>query len=329
MPAEPSRVSGVAKVVLFAAPFILFAAATAVGVWAMGKLPTDPAGPYGGYLALYNPAPAPAAPPDGSALYAHYCAQCHGVNGDGNGTTPLSPKARYFAYEKFKFTDTQNPVTKGGGTPTDEALVAILRRGIPGSPMPSFAHLGDDALRAIVAHLRSSFLRPEVVLARIKKAEMDKAKDDWDEKSDWSPAKQAGYLKKAAEELQVGTPLEVAVSADHTPEAVERGRKAFETLGCAKCHGPHGKGDGEQTKDPKFVNENGTRAFPRDLTAGVYKGGGDPADLYRRVFLGIPGTPMPANGVTASKQDLADVVQFVRSLPAAPPAEPSAKMAAK
>jgi mono/diheme cytochrome c family protein len=330
MPVEPLRVSGVAKVVLFAAPFVLFAAATAVGMWAMSKLPTDPAGPYGGYLALYNPAPAPAAPPDGSALYAHHCAHCHGVNGDGNGTTALSPKARYFAYEKFKFTDTQNPVTKGGGTPTDDALMAVLRRGIEGSPMPKFAHLGDDALRAIVAHLRSQFLRPEVVLARIKKTEMEKAKDDWDEKSDWSAAKQAGFLKKAADELQVGTVLEVA-AADPTPEAVERGRKAFDTLGCAKCHGPHGKGDGEQTKDPKFVNDNGTRAFPRDLTAGVYKGGGDPADLYRRVFLGIPGTPMPANGVTASKQDLTDVVQYVRSLPATPPpvADAGQKVVAK
>ncbi len=329
MSAAPLRVSPAGKFTLFAAPFVMLAAAVGVGVWATGLLPKDPAGPYGGYLDQYNQAAAPAAPPDGSALYAHYCAQCHGINGDGNGTTALTPKARYFAYEKFKFTDTQNALTKGGGTPTDDALVAILRRGIDGSPMPKFAHLGDDALRAIVAHLRSSFLRPEVVLQRIKKAEMAKAGDDWEEKSDWSAAKQAGFLKKAADELQVGTVLEVAAVADPTPEEVERGRKAFDTLGCAKCHGPHGKGDGEQVKDPKFLNDNGTRAFPRDLTAGVYKGGGDPADLYRRVFLGIPGTPMPANGVTASKQDLTDVVQFVRSLPTLPVADAGHKVVAK
>jgi mono/diheme cytochrome c family protein len=315
MPAAPFRLSAFGKASIFAMPFLLLVVAVGGGAWLTGKLPNDPAGPYGGYLALYNPAPEVAIPPDGAALYAHHCANCHGINGDGNGITPLSPKARYFAYEKFKFTDTQNPLTKGGGTPTDDALVTILRRGIPGSPMPAFAHLGDDALKAIVAHLRSQFLRPEVVLQRIKKAEMAKAGDDWEEKSDWSPAKQAGYLKKAADELQVGTVLEVEPLAEATPDAIERGRVAFEKLGCTKCHGPQGRGDGEQTKDPKFVNDNGTRAYPRDLTAGVYKGGGEPHDLLRRVYLGIPGTPMPANGVTAAKQDLIDVVHYVRTLP--------------
>ena len=33
---------------------------------------------------------------------------------------------------------------------------------------------------------------------------------------------------------------------------------------------------------------------PRDLRLGVYRGGAEPADLYRRIVQGIEGTPMPA-----------------------------------
>jgi mono/diheme cytochrome c family protein len=321
----PFRLSTAAKSSLFAMPVVLLIGGTVAAVWGTGRLSHDPAGPYGGYLALYNGGPGVSAPPDGAALYAAHCAQCHGVNGDGNGVTPLSPKARYFAYEKFKFTDTLNPATNGGGTPTDDRLVAILKCGIPGSPMPEFgSKLGDDELRAVVGYVRDRFIRPEVVLQRIKKKLMEdatKGGEDWDEKSDWSPAKQAQHRAKAIAEIQVGTRVQADDWAAPTPEALARGKKAFETLGCIKCHGSEGKGDGEQVKDPKFVNDNGTRAFPRDLTAGVYRGGGDPTDLYHRVYLGIPGTPMPANGVTAAKQDLLDVVQYVRQLGAGKPVQ--------
>lgn len=321
MPAAPFRLSGFGKASLFTMPFLLLVGAIGGGAWVTGKLPNDPAGPYGGYLALYNPQPNPSdgEAPDGAALYAHNCAHCHGIRGDGNGTTPLSPKARYFAFERFKFTDTLNPAKSGGGIPTDDTLLSILEHGIPGSPMPSFRQLKEVELRAIIEHLRSQFIRSDVVLQRLKiklKADVEKGGEEWDEKSDWSEKKQAQYRATALAEVQVGTQLEVpGPFPDSTPESIERGRVAFEKLGCSKCHGPQGRGDGEQTKDPKFVNENGTRAYPRDLTAGVYKGGGQYHDLFRRVYLGIPGTPMPANGATAQRQDLIDVVHFVKSLP--------------
>ena len=82
---------------------------------------------------------------------------------------------------------------------------------------------------------------------------------------------------------------------------------------CANCHGPEGKGDGQQVKDLNFKNENGTPARPRDLTQGVYKGGGEPEDLYARIVLGIPGTPMPAT-TKLSPQDLDALIAYVRSL---------------
>lgn len=330
MPAAPLRLSGFRKASLFTMPFLLLVGAIGGGAWVTGKLSNDPSGPYGGYLALYNPSQKPhpddGSAPDGAALYAHHCAHCHGIRGDGNGTTPLSPKARYFAFEKFKFTDTLNMAKSGGGIPTDDTLLSILEHGIPGSPMPSFRQLKEAELRAIIEHVRSQFIRPEVVLLRVKqklKAVIEKGGEEWDEKSDWSEKNQAKYRAAAIAEVQVGTQLEVpGPFPEPTPESIERGRVSFEKLGCSKCHGPQGKGDGEQSKDPKFVNENGTRAYPRDLTAGVYKGGGQYHDLFRRVYLGIPGTPMPANGGNplVQRQELIDVVHFVKSLPNQPTA---------
>ena len=115
---------------------------------------------------------------------------------------------------------------------------------------------------------------------------------------------------KTAEKTAPG-PVTVMAS---TPEAVARGKLVFEKAACVSCHGANGLGDGPQSKDAKFLNENGTKAVPRDLTAGLFKGGDSPHHIYSRVFLGIPGTPMPMSGLTVSQSDLIDLVHFVKSL---------------
>ena len=70
-------------------------------------------------------------------------------------------------------------------------------------------------------------------------------------------------------------------------------------------------------------NDNGTRALPRDLTAGIYKGGGAAEDIYRRIYLGIPGTPMKSftgnegalHEGKLDEQDLVNLAHFVQTLP--------------
>ena len=52
---------------------------------------------------------------------------------------------------------------------------------------------------------------------------------------------------------------------------------------------------------------------PRDLTAAVFKAGDSPEALDRRVIVGIPGTPMPANS-WAYGDDAWYLVYYVRSL---------------
>src|SRR5262249_4042760 len=73
----------------------------------------------------------------GRKLYANYCTACHGEKGDGNGPAAkfLSPKPRNFGEGKFRLVSTVNR------RPTDQDLLRVLERGMPGSAMFPFAHL--------------------------------------------------------------------------------------------------------------------------------------------------------------------------------------------
>jgi mono/diheme cytochrome c family protein len=73
-------------------------------------------------------------------------------------------------------------------------------------------------------------------------------------------------------------------------DTIQSGAKAFVELNCYKCHGKDGRGN-------KAFNvgkdEWGHTAFAADLTSGTLHGGRRPVDIYRRIYSGINGTPMP------------------------------------
>lgn len=76
------------------------------------------------------------------ALFVQNCAPCHGVNGDGQGTTKLERPARSFLAGGFSY----------GNTP--EAITRSITHGIPGTPMPSFgATMKDDQRAALAAYV--------------------------------------------------------------------------------------------------------------------------------------------------------------------------------
>lgn len=131
----------------------------------------------------------------------------------------------------------------------------------------------------------------------------------------------------------------LAIAGDSAiKESVARGKLLFvsEKAACAKCHGKEGRGDGqtndydEWTKDwaKKFGVEPDDepaqipliargalpvrKVAPRDFQSGVYRAGNSPEQIYRRIALGIEGTPMPAAAVDS--EQIWDLVNFVRSL---------------
>ncbi len=115
-----------------------------------------------------------------------------------------------------------------------------------------------------------------------------------------------------------------------TPESRARGRKLYlgQRAKCATCHGESGLGDGSQTlavqKNP-MTNEDydtpglfddwGNPLKPRNLTRGIYRGGRRPVDLYRRIHVGIKGTPMPAFGTVLKDEEIWDLVNYVTHVP--------------
>ncbi len=118
---------------------------------------------------------------------------------------------------------------------------------------------------------------------------------------------------------------------DDDPASRERGRLLYmsDKTKCYTCHGATGRGNGPATEDFwKKPGSNETYAKrglhdtwgnplpPRDLTRGQYRGGRRPLDVYRRIYAGIKGTPMPAFGGTVLKdEEIWDVVNYVMSIP--------------
>src|SRR6476659_5764528 len=74
---------------------------------------------------------------NGKVLYTQHCANCHGDQGDGNGPAArfLYPRPRNFGEAKFRLATTANSM------PTDDDLMRVITRGMPGSAMFPFGHL--------------------------------------------------------------------------------------------------------------------------------------------------------------------------------------------
>jgi mono/diheme cytochrome c family protein len=140
----------------------------------------------------------------GKKLYAKYCSQCHGDNGDGEGyaTPHLNPKPRNFTTGKYKIRTTPT-----GALPTHQDLVNIIRRGMPYTSMPAWPTLSDQEVSDVAYFITTfspDFAKPE----------------------------------------NAAKPVELPSAPKATKESIELGKKLYEETGCIKCHGTLGRGDG-------------------------------------------------------------------------------------
>lgn len=240
--------------------------------------------------ASQQPSAAPAG--RGAALFAQHCAACHGENGNGQGLAAvfLYPKPRNFREGRFRLITTVN------GVPTLEDLESILERGLPGSSMVSWAHLPAED-RRLLAEQVMAFRREGAA-----DVERQLAADEGEELT------QEEINQRVASLTTPGEVLAVPDLGKATPEVIATGKELYTAKGCASCHGPTGKGDGQQ----QMVDSEGFATRPRDLTLGIYKGKDDPQSIFRRLRLGLPGSPMPASALT--DQELAAMAHYVLSL---------------
>ena len=213
----------------------------------------------------------------GKTTFDKECVACHGAAGDGEGDAAylLYPRPRDFTSSQFRIISTWD------GVPTDEDLFRTISRGMPGSAMPSWAHLPEDTRWGLVHYVKTFARRPLEVNAN--------------HQPDRFGSGGAGIVAVPSEPV-------------YDEPAKARAAELF-VKGCAPCHGATARGDGAQ----KQVDSKGYPTRPRDLTLGVFKGSPDPEHVYRRIVAGLPGSPMPQNGYLQGN-DGWHLTHFVRSL---------------
>jgi len=225
-------------------------------------------------------------PVSGKQVYENHCAACHGANGDGNGPASvwLFPKPRNFSSGLFKVKS-----TPADSLPSDADLFHTVTKGMPGSAMPSFVFLSEAERKAAVEYVKGL-----------------SGPDD-------GTGKRASVFEQAKAAGKVAKPIEVPLEPPPTIETVIHGKKLFQDMKCASCHGETGAGDGPSAATLK--DNWGYPLRPRDFNIGSFRGGSDGKDLYLRIATGMPGTPMAAFGdeVLTPEQRWA-LVQYIQSL---------------
>ena len=219
------------------------------------------------------PAGSDAAAVRGARLFAASCAACHGSEGrgDGPGAADLDPPPRDLTSREFRFR-----TTPSGAPPRDEDLVRTIREGLPGTAMPAFGTLFDDArLVELVAFLRA--------------------------------------IGPAAD---VPPPLEIDDVLATDDEASRRqGHALYLALGCWRCHGVTGAGDGPSAAT--LVDGRGHRLRATDFRHDPFKGGRETRDVVRALRTGLNGTPMPSYDevMLLAREDPLDTEAIEAALP--------------
>jgi mono/diheme cytochrome c family protein len=226
----------------------------------------------------------------GSAIYARYWVQCHGVSGDGNGPAAvyMLPKPRDYRPGIFKSTSTPY-----GAKPLREDLIRTVKRGIRGTFMPSFALLPPGELDAVVDYDLTLTHRGELESQLAEEAEF----------TDSLPMARVPELVKAVmnrwDQARGQIVYPTTTMPQFTAADVDHGKKAFMTVGCSQCHGEDGRG---QMLTNVGVDSWGNPTKAADLTSGMLRGGTEPIDIYRHIDAGINGTPMPSFHATLQKE---------------------------
>jgi len=280
-------------------------------------------------------------------LYREHCARCHGISGDGAGPAALvlHPYPRDFRWGIFKYTS-----TLPGLKPTRADLRQVLRRGLPGTAMPSFARLDPIELEALVEYVIYLSIRGETERYAVQLIL------DEDEPLPLSIVSKERIIEEGAQWayqqwlIPESDPQQYVVVPPPPPEvsmpaawadSVAKGRELYrsERAQCVKCHGPEGAGDGEQTDlydDWNLAKKGVTpaqtarlsalfslplqRLKARDFRAGIFHGGSRAEDLYLRIHIGIKGTPMPGVGPNGDNpgvlqlEEIWHIVHFIQDL---------------
>ena len=172
-----------------------------------------------------------------------------------------------------------------GTPPTDDDLERAIRHGVPGTSMRDFGDvLSGSEIRGLIVILKQ-----------------------------FSPQKfsQQPLASPAPEPPEINAAL------------LDEGKTAYTRLGCDKCHGQTGMGDGPSAKG--LVKDDGTPETTYDLTTHTFRRPRSEDEhtqaariqlIYRSLTTGLAGTPMPSFKDAGSTREIWAVAAFVESFTA-------------
>jgi cbb3-type cytochrome c oxidase subunit III len=211
------------------------------------------------------------AQPRGKAVYDAHCVECHGTAGRGDGPSAayLVPRPRDFTSGKYKIRTTES-----GTVPTDDDLIASVRRGLYGTAMPGWDRiLSDGDIADVVQYVKSL----------------------------------STQFATAPKVIAVGP------GVSSSPTSVSRGEQVYLTLQCGKCHGNDGRGTGAVATTFEDDWRQPLRAADL-TEPWTFHGGATSRDIYLRFRTGMTGTPMPSFVGAASDADMWNLANYVVSL---------------
>jgi len=225
----------------------------------------------------------PALLEEGAAVYKKRCVICHGDKGDGKGLMGIIHRAqqnglvvsiypRDFTAGIYKFRSTPS-----GSLPTDDDLMRIITDGIPRAGMPSHVDVPLKERKAVVEFIKT-------------------------------------FSKRWQEDAGARTPIGIGKppAGVGSSASAERGRKVYEEMQCAKCHGDGGRGDGPSSDT--LQDSWGDKILAFDFTSGPLKGGSTPDQIYRTFTTGLDGTPMPSYQESLTPEQSWDLVSYCLEL---------------
>lgn len=235
---------------------------------------------------------------DGKSTYTEYCMPCHGVNGDGQGTSAkgLSVPPRNFKLGQYKFGRVVS-----GELPHDEDFYKLLREGLSGTAMLPWKELSDIQMFNLVQYIKT-----------------------------FAPAKWDGADKKLGDVIAI---TKDPYGDAHKDSAIQRGKEVYHVVAqCWTCHRAYVShaefseisqkinGKGVTEFDPEMYhvklqpNDYGYSSMPPEFTYDLVRSAKTVEELYVRLNAGVGGTAMPSWKGTLQDDEIWAVAHYVKSL---------------
>lgn len=213
----------------------------------------------------------------GGVLYMQACAMCHGVSGQRATAGNMKPPPRDFT------------LPDAAAELTHERMIASVTRGRPGTAMTGYANqFSKSDIEAIVDFIRKAFMPTAVD----RESPASKASEKISSKSTLpSPSAPAPVVS------DMSLPMPLGLKGD----PVKGGEFFMKT--CANCHGNKGDGEGPRAF---FINPP-----PRNFLLETSRQKLNRPVLFEAITNGRVGTNMPAWGKVLSKQEIANIAEFV------------------